>query len=112
MAGKQRIRAYEANMSSINGLELTCEKQEGDVQSKLISLEQAKFEDGTKVTKAVYEEDDDLKVGHLSFEEFKTPTDVTSLKAIHKTRGDTFLFEGAAFIKDKPVKLLVFRDKP
>lgn len=111
MAAKQRIRAYEGTMSSINGLELTCEKQEADVQSKLISLELAKFEDGTKVTKAVYEEDDDVKVGHLSFEEFKTPTDVTSLKAIHKTKGDTFLFEGAAFIKDKATKILVFRDK-
>jgi hypothetical protein len=112
MAAKQRIRAYGANMSSVNGLELTCEKQEADVQSKIISLELAKFEDGTKVTKAVYEEDDDIKVGHLSFEEIKTPTDVTSLKAIHKTKGDTFLFEGAAFIKDTATKLLVFRDRP
>jgi hypothetical protein len=111
MAAKQRIRAYGANMSSINSLELTCEKQEADVQSKLISLELAQLEDGTKVTKAVYEEDDNIKVGHLSFEEFKTPTDVTSLKAIHTTKGDTFLFEGAAFIQDKALKLLVFRDK-
>lgn len=112
MAAKQRIRAYGANMSSLNGLEITCEKQEAEIQSKIISLELAKFEDGTKVTKAVYEEDDNTKVGHLSFEEFKTPTDVTSLKAIHKTKGDTFLFEGAAFIKDKATKVLVFRDKP
>jgi hypothetical protein len=112
MAATKRTRAYGAEMSSVKSLDLTCEKQEADLQSKIISLELAKLEDGTKVTKAVYEEDENLEVGHLSFEEFTTPTDVTSLKAIHATKGDTFLFEGAAFIQEKATKLLVFRDKP
>jgi hypothetical protein len=99
-------------MSSLGGLELTCETDEANLTAKLISLELAKLDDDTKVTKAVYQENDDIKLGHLSFEEFKTPTDVTSLKAIHKTKGDTFLFEGQAFVKNKAIKVLVFRDKP
>lgn len=112
MAAKQRIRAYGADISSISGLELTCEKQEADLTSRIISLELAKLDDGTRVTKAGYEEDDSIKLGHLSFEQFKTPTDVTSLKAIHKTKGDTFLFQGDAFIKNKATKVLAFREKP
>lgn len=112
MAAKQHTRAYGANMSSLDGLELTCEKDEADLTAKLISLGLAKLDDETKVTKAVFQEDDDIKLGHLSFEEFKTPTDVESLKATHKTKGDTFLFEGQAFVKNKAIKVLVFRDKP
>jgi hypothetical protein len=111
MAAKQRTRVYGADMSSLKGLELTCEKQEADLTSRLIRLRKA-TNDGVNVTAGIYEEDDDTKLGHLSFEEFKTPTDVESLKAIHKTKGDTFLFEGEAFVKNKLIKVLAFRDKP
>lgn len=103
-------KAYASNMSSPKGLKTTCEADEGNLLAKLISLELATT-DGTKATAGIYEEEHGMKLGHLAFEEYKTDVDETSLKAIHQTKGDTFLFKGQAYIQDKPVKLLVFREK-
>lgn len=103
-------RAYPKNMSSLNGLELTCETDEADLAAKLTSLALGK-DDGTDVTAASYEEVDGVKLGHLAFEQYETDVDEQSLKAIHQTKGDTFLFKGEAYVQNNPVKVLVFREK-
>ena len=103
-------KAYTAQMSSVKGLELTCEKDENDLAARIISLELAQ-DDGTDVTAGNYEEDDESKLGNLAFEEYKTDVDEGSIKAIHQTKGDTFLFKGEAFIQSQPTKILVFREK-
>jgi hypothetical protein len=108
-AAEQITRAYAANMSSLNGLELTCEADEGNLTAKITSLQLA-TDDGDKVTAGIYEEDDNAVLGNLAFEEFKTDVDIESLKAIHKTKGDTFLFKGEAYVKNNPIKVLVFRE--
>ncbi len=112
MPAKRHTRAYGANMSSLNGLELTCESDEADITAKLISLELAKFEDGAKVTKAVYEEADGLNFGHLIFEEFTTENDANSRVAIHKTKNEPFVCKGEAFVANKAKNVIVFREKP
>jgi len=114
MPENQHIRAYGADMSSLNGLELTCEKDEADIIAKLISLELAQLEDGSKVTKAVYEEIDGMLLGHLIFEEFTTENDALSRIAIHKAKGEPLVCQGKAFIAnkvDKPKNVIVFREK-
>jgi len=107
---EQFTRAYASDMSSLNGLELTCEADEANLSAKITSLQLA-TDDGKKVTAAVYEDVDGVKLGHLAFEEYKTAVDETSLKAIHQSKGDTFLFKGNAYVQGEPVKVLVFRDK-
>jgi hypothetical protein len=106
----QHTRAYTADMSSLKGLELTCEADEANLLAKITSLELGQ-DDGVDVTVGDYEDDDTTILGELTFEQYKTDVDKQSLKAIHKTKGDTFLFEGEAFIKNAAIKLLVFRDK-
>ncbi len=98
-------------MSSLDGLENTCENDEANLTAKLISLELAKLEDGTKVTKAVYEEVDGVKVGHLIFEEFTTDVDAGSRAAIHKTKMEPEVCRGKAFINNKAKNVIVFRLK-
>lgn len=110
MAAKQHTRAYGANMSSVKGLELTCEKDEADLGARIISLQLA-TDDGAKVTAGIYEDDDEIKLGKLAIEQYQTDVDEQSLKAIHLTKGDTFLFKGEAYVQDNPVKVLVFREK-
>lgn len=111
MAAKKHTRAYGANMSSLNGLELTCETEEANLSSKLISLEPAKFEDGTKVTKAVYEDADEMALGELIFEEFTTENDADARTAIHKTKQEPLVCKGQAFINNKAENVIVFREK-
>lgn len=111
MPAKRHTRAYGATMSSLNGLELTCEADEANLTAKLISLELAKLEDGTKVTKAVYEEVDGIKLGHLIFEEFTTENDADSRTTIHKTKKEPFVCKGQAFVSNKAKNVIVFREK-
>jgi hypothetical protein len=114
MAVKQFTKAYAANMSSLNGLETTCEADEGNLTAKIISLELATDTIGnvtSKVTAGKYERDRVTPLGNLAFEEYKTEVDVTSLKAIHATKGDTFLFKGEAYVNNNSAKVLVFREK-
>ena len=103
-------KAYVATMSSVKGLELTCEKDEADLFARIISLQLAK-DDGTDVTAGKYEDDDESVLGNLAMEAYKTDVDAQSIKAIHKTKGDTFLFAGEAYIQTKATKVLVFREK-
>ena len=109
MAG-QHTKAYAATMSSVKGLELTCEKDEADLNARITSLQLA-TDDGADVTAGIYEDDDETKLGNLAIEQYETDVDVQSLKAIHETKGDTFLFDGGAYIQSSPVKVLVFREK-
>jgi hypothetical protein len=109
MAAKKHTRAYGANMSSLNGLELTCETDEANLMAKLISLEVAKFEDGTKVTKAVYQEADEPSLGELIFEKFTTENDADVRTAIHKTKNEPLVCKGKAYIANKAENVIVFR---
>lgn len=111
MPPKTHTRGYGASMSSLNGLELTCESDEANLNAKLKSLELAKFEDGTKVTKAIYEEVDGIILGELIFEEFTTENDADSRTAIHKTKNEPFVCKGQAFVSDKVKNVIVFREK-
>jgi|ERR1043165_3430478 hypothetical protein len=111
MAATSHIRAYGANISSLNGLEITCESDESDLTAKLKSLGLAKLDDGTKVTKAVYEEVDGGKLGHLIFEEFTTENDRLSRIAIHKGKQEPEVCTGEAFVSNKAIKVIVFREK-
>jgi hypothetical protein len=102
-------RAYPASMSSVKALELRCETDESGLTARILSLELA-TNDGTKVTAGKYKPDEDADLGELSIEEYKTDVDISSLKAIHQTKGDTFLFKGEAYVKSNPIKVLVFRE--
>jgi hypothetical protein len=105
-------RAYATNMSSIKALELTCEADEANLSAKIISL-QLGTDDGTKVTAGTYDDSaSGINFGHLAFEEYKTAVDEQSLKAIHQSKGDSFIKNGEAYIQDKVVKVLLFREKP
>ncbi|HEX8177712.1 MAG TPA: hypothetical protein VF543_21665 [Pyrinomonadaceae bacterium] len=102
-------RVYAATMSSLKALELTCEKDEADLSAKILSLQLA-TNNGDDVTAGIYQDSDDDNLGELAFEEYKTAVDEQSIKAIHQTQGDTFLFKGEAYVKNKPIKLLAFRE--
>jgi hypothetical protein len=96
-------------MSSLNGLELTCETDEANLSAKLISLELAKFEDGTKVTKAVYQGADEPLLGELIFEKFTTENDANTRTAIHQTKNEPLVCKGKAYVANKAENVIVFR---
>jgi hypothetical protein len=110
MAAQQFTKAYAANMSSLEGLETTCEADEANLMAKIISLQLA-TDDGAKVTAGKYERARGVQLGNLAFEEYKTDVDEQSLKAIHQANGDTFLFKGEAYVQNNRLKVLVFREK-
>jgi hypothetical protein len=112
MPPKRFTRAYGAEMSSLDGLDLTCEADEANLMAKLISLETAKLQDDTKVTKAVYERDLTTVLGHLIFEEFTTENDANSRAAIHASKKEPEVCRGKAFVKNKAINVIVFREKP
>ncbi|MBV9959311.1 MAG: hypothetical protein JO360_12875 [Acidobacteria bacterium] len=111
MPATKHTRAYGANMSSLNGLEQTCEADEANLPAQLVSLELAKFEDGTKVTKAIYEDSGEPLLGELIFEVFKDDVDAGSRTAIHKAHQPTqpLVCKGQAFINNKATNVIVFR---
>lgn len=96
-------------MSSLKGLELTCETDEANLTAKLINLGLAKLDDGTKVTKAIYEDADGMTLGELIFEGFKTENDALSRIAIHQAKKELLVCKGQAFISDKAINVIVFR---
>jgi hypothetical protein len=102
-------RAYPITMSSVQALENRCETDESGLTARITSLQLA-TDDGEKVTGATYTPDEETELGELSIEEYKTDVDISSLKAIHQTKGDEFLFKGEAYVKTNPIKVLVFRE--
>lgn len=104
-------RAYPKDMSSLNGLELTCEGDEAGLTAKLIRLSLGK-DDGVDVTAAIYEAADGLNLGHLIFEEYTDDVDAGSREAIHKTKGEPLVCKGRAYIKNNAKNVIVFREKP
>jgi hypothetical protein len=111
---KQRVVAYSAaNVDSLATLERTCERDEARLTSKLISLQLASLDtvDGEKVTAATYERTDEIRVGHLIFEEFTTENDADTRTAIHRTRTEPFVCKGQAFINNNSTNVIVFRER-
>ena len=106
-------RFYTGTMSSINGLEITCEKDEADLTAKLTSLSLAQDEDGKKITAASYDDDvGGMKLAELIFEEYTTENDALSRIAIHKTKKEPLVCKGRSFINSQAVNVIVFREKP
>lgn len=104
-------RQYAKNMSSLNGLQFTCEGDEAGLTAKLISLQLAKDENNNDITAADYEVADGLNLGHLIFEEFTTELDANSRTAIHKTRQEPLVCIGRAYVAGVPKKVIVFRER-
>ena len=104
-------RQYPKNMSSLRGLELTCEGDEGGLTAKLLSLQLAKDEEDNDITAADYEIADGLNLGHLIFEEFTTEIDANSRTAIHRTRQEPFVCKGRAFVAGTARNVIVFRER-
>jgi hypothetical protein len=105
-------RAYPKDMSSLNGLELTCETDEANLAAKLVSLALGKDDGTTDVTAASYEEVDGMKVGHLIFEEYTDDVDAGSRTAIHQTQHEPLVCKGRAYINNAAKNVIVFREKP
>src|SRR5687767_3617270 len=91
-------RKYSKDVSSLKGLELTCEGDEAGLTAKLVSLQLARDESGDDFTAAGYDVADGLNLGHLIFEEFSTEIDANSRIAIHRTRREPFICAGRAFV--------------
>ncbi len=107
----QHTAAYGADaIDTLATLELSCERDEADWVAKIINLRQVTV-DGKKATAATYEEVDE-RVGHLTLTTYKDDIDAHSQIAVHNAQHETFLFKGAAFVKNNVVKVLVFREKP
>ena len=104
-------RQYSKNISSLKGLELTCEGDEGGLTAKLIAMQLAKDEDDNDITAADYEIADGLNLGHLIFEEFTTEVDANSRTAIHRTRQEPLVCKGRAFVAGKARNVIVFRER-
>ena len=110
----QHTAVYGANeIDSLKTLESSCERDESDWAGKMIKLDRVK-NDGKDATAVTYEEVDDIKVGHLTLVEYKTDVDKQRLTAIHQSQGETLVLKdgGEAYVNGKPVKVLVFREKP
>jgi hypothetical protein len=107
MLAEQLTRIYDANVSSLDALEHLCRADERDFGGRITSLKLA-TNNGDKATLATYEIASDMTVGYLALAEYKSEVDEQSLRAIHTSNGDDFLFKGEAYIQNSPVKLLAF----
>lgn len=106
--------AYSAkDIKSLKSLEFSCERDEANLFSNIESMQLAELEeDGTKATAVIYKEVDDFDMGFLTLVEYTSEADRQSKLAIHEQQGETFLIQGEAYVNNKPVKVLVFREKP
>ncbi len=96
MAATEFTIAFHSSMSSIKGLQNTCNENEINLNAKLKSLDTVQKPTGQKITEAVFVEQDSLTgLGNLT---------------IKKTvAGDNPTFKGKAFILTQPVDVSVFR---
>ena len=103
--------AYGAkDIKSLKALEFSCERDESNLFANIESIQLATA-DGIKATAVIYKEVDNFDMGFLTLVEYKNDVDMQSQKAIHEGQGETFLFEGKAYINNKPINVLVFREK-
>lgn len=108
----QHVAAYGGDaIDTLQTLELSCERDEAQWTAKIINLRQVTVQ-GKNATAATFEEVDDMRVGHLTLTTYKDDIDAHSQIAVHNAQHETFLFKGNAFIKNSPVNILVFREKP
>ena len=106
------VVVYGANdIDSLKTLELSSERDEANLFANIKKV-QLGTDDGINVTAVTYNDVDDFDMGHLTFVQFTTDVDKQSQIAIHKAQGETFQCEGKAFVKNSPVQVLVFREKP
>lgn len=107
----QHVAAYGADdIKTLEDLELSCERDESQWTAKIIGLRQVTV-GGKPATAATYEEDDDVRVGHLILTTYNDDIDAHSQIAVHNAQHETFLFKGTGFVKGAAVKILVFRER-
>jgi len=106
-------RKYPKDISSLQGLEITCEGDEGGLFAHLVRLALGKDADNNNadVTAAEYDTDGTagVSLGELIFEEYTTDVDAGSREAIHKTKGEPLVCKGKAFINGAAKNVIVFR---
>lgn len=107
MATEQYVVNYPAGVSSLKDLERTCEVEQVNRLANIKSLGLGTSA-GTNITIGVFEGASSVRFGRLTFVELKTDVDEHGLKAVHQSKGGTFLFKGAAYIQNNPVTLLAF----
>lgn len=110
--GVQHVAAYGGEaIKTLEDLELSFERDESQWTAKIINVRQVTVA-GKNATAATYEEVDEMRVGHLTITTYKDDIDAHTQIAVHNAQHETFLFKGAGFVKNDPVKLLVFRERP
>lgn len=109
---ERRVVAYAADtMDSLRTLELTCERDEARLTSRIVAMELGRLDTATgkKVTAATYQEEEEIQVGHLIFEQYQTEVDVSRLMLLHNSLGEPV--RGQAFVNNNPIKVLIFREE-
>jgi hypothetical protein len=96
MADTQFTIGFHSSMSSIKGLEFTCNENEINLNAKLKSLDVVQKATGEKLTEAVFIE----QQGRAGLGQLKIKKTVA---------GDNATFKGKAFILTQPVDVSVFR---
>ena len=111
----KHITAYKADtFKTLEDLRGSCQRDEGDLTSKVVSLNKATI-DGVPGSAFTFEEVTDIgSVGHhLVAVTFKDEVDRQSQMALHvNVQKETFLCGEQAYINNNPVNVLMFRAKP
>lgn len=98
MAEELTTISFHSSMSSIKGLENTCNENEINLNGKLKSLDIVVKPSGVKLTEAVFvDQNDDEGLGKLTIKKFTAADEPNAA------------FRGKAFILTQPVDVLVFR---
>jgi hypothetical protein len=112
--GSNPLRVYGTNVDSLKKLELSCERDEATFVAKVISLQLAIIDNNVIATAVQYQEVDildDINLGHLILSEFTDDVDKQSQITIHQNEGKLLVCEGKVYVKNKPVQVLLFREK-
>lgn len=111
----KHVTAYAADtFKSLEDLRGSCQRDEGDLSSKVVSIDKATI-DGVQGTAFTFEEVLDFgSVGHdLVAVTYKDETDRQSQMALHvNVQKETFLCGERGYINGSPVNVLMFRAKP
>lgn len=111
----RHVTAYQADtFKSLEELRGSCQRDEGDLTSKIVSINKATI-DGVPGTAFTFEEVNDFgSVGHdLVAATYKDETDRQSQMTLHvNVQKETFLCGEQAYINSNLVNVLMFRAKP